>query len=179
MRWQLVARELEAENKALRELVHAVPMGQSSYISSRIISDSSGPYSRSALISAGTNEGVRADQPVVSNAGLVGRVVDAGNRNARVLLLTDVSSRIPVVAEDSRERSILAGNNTNLPNLLYLPDNSNLQVGERIITSSDGGAFPAGIPVGVVESISGNEVKIRPLVDWFRLEYVSVIDFSL
>jgi len=179
MQWQMVATEMEAENNSLRQLLKFAPANKQAYTSARIAGDPGSPYSRSALISSGANQNVEEDQAVISNKGLVGRILDVGDRSSRVLLLTDINSRIPVMSETSRERSILAGNNTDLLNLEYVPEDSKLQVGERIVTSSDGGTLPPGLPVGVVSSIEGGIITVRPLVDWYHLEYVSVVDFSM
>jgi rod shape-determining protein MreC len=116
---------------------------------------------------------------VVNDAGLAGRVVDVAKKTARVLLLTDINSRIPVISEASRERAIAGGNNSDTLTLIYLPENSKLKVGEKIITSGDGRVLPPGLPVGVVTKIEKGIATVKPFVDNYRLEYVSVIDFSM
>lgn len=179
LKWQAVARQFEAENKALSTLAQAVPPGATSYISSRIVAESRGPYVKSALINAGKEQGVAKDQAVIAADGMVGRVMDAGLTNSRILLLTDINSRIPVISEHSRERSIAAGDNSPQLNLLYVPEQSQLTVGERIVTSGDGGVMPAGLPVGIITAIDAQGVKVQPLADWTHLEYVSVVNFRL
>lgn len=178
LKWQTVAREMEAENRALRQLLYFVPSGAASYITSRIVGDSGGPYARSALISSGTRDGVAKDQAAISDKGLVGRVIEAGQSSGRVLLLTDLNSRVPVISETSRERSIVAGNNDEMLSLLYVPHDTRIQIGERVVTSGDGGIFPPGIPVGTISSVEGGVIKVKPLVDWARLEYISIVNFS-
>ncbi len=176
-RWQAVAREMEAENTTLRDMLHVIPQQKHSYITARIVSDLSGPFAHAALINGGLNAGVRQDQAVVTTDGLIGRVVEVGERSARVLMLTDINSRVPVMTETSREKSIMVGKGHELPILSYLTAASQVVVGERILTSGDGGVFPAGIPVGVVESIEGG-VKIKPLVNSSKVTFVSVIDYK-
>lgn len=178
LKWQSVAREMEAENRALRQLLYFIPSGSSSYVTSRVVGDSGGPYARTALISSGTVDGVSKNQAVLSDKGLVGRVIETGESSARVLLLTDLNSRVPVISESSRERSIVAGNNDELLSLMYVPGDTQMRVGERIVTSGDGGIFPPGIPVGVVTNMDGGTILVKPLVDWARLEYVSIVKFS-
>ncbi len=178
MRWQFVATELENENARLRELLKFAPVGKESYTSARIAVDNSGPYVKSVVINAGAQNGIEPDLAVVNENGLVGRVMDAGERSARVLLLTDMNSRVPVMTETSRERAIVAGNNTDALEMKYLPQDSKIAVGERVVTTSDGGVLPPGLPVGVVTAVAGNHVTVKPYVDWFRLEYVSVVDFT-
>lgn len=179
MQWQSTARDLESENQALRALIHVVPPPKSTFITVHIVSDLGGPYVRAALLSGGTEQGVKKDQAVVNESGLVGRVVDAGKTSARVLLLSDINSRVPVMIERTHEKSILMGHNDGLPTLSYLPADHTAEVGERVVTSGDGGIFPAGIEVGVISSIDKGVIKVQPMVDPTRVDYVNVIDFSL
>jgi rod shape-determining protein MreC len=179
LQWQSMAKSMEAENNSLRALLNVVPATKNNYITARIVTDMSGPYVRSALIGGGMQHGVKKDQAVISEHGLVGRVVEAGDTSSRVLLLSDINSRIPVMSETSREKTILVGNNNDLPSLSYIEANSSIAVGERIITSGDGGVFPRGIAVGVVTEIVGGVVRVQPFVDASKIEYVSVVDYSL
>lgn len=178
LQWQSLAKEMEAENKALRELLHVVPSQKQQFITARVVSDFGGPYVHAALINGGKSNGIMKDQAVINDSGLVGRVVEAGEKSARVLLLSDINSRVPVVAETSREKSILAGNNEGMPSLSYLATNSKISVGERIITSGDGGVFPPGVAVGTVISTDNNVVLVQPFVDPTKIEYVSVVDYD-
>lgn len=179
LQWQSAAKDMETENRSLRALLNVVPAHKAGYITVRVVSDFGGPYMHSALISGGVDNGIKKDQAVINEKGLMGRVVDAGATSARVLLLNDINSRVPVIAERTQEKGILAGNNTDLPSLSYLAADSRIQVGDRIVSSGDGGVFPKGIPVGVVTAIDSGAVKVQPFVDSTTLEYVSVVDYSL
>lgn len=179
LQWQALAKSMEAENNSLRALMHVVPSSKNNYITARIVTDMSGPYVRSALIGGGKEHGIKKEQAVISERGLVGRVVETGDTSSRVLLLSDINSRIPVMSESSREKTILVGNNNDLPSLSYIDANSSIAVGERIITSGDGGIFPRGIEVGVVSEIKDGVIRVQPFVDASKIEYVSVIDYSL
>lgn len=179
LQWQSIAKSMEAENQSLRAIAHAVSIPKSNYVTTRIVSDMGGPYVRSALIGGGAEQGIKKDQAVINERGLVGRVIETGDSSSRVLLLSDINSRIPVMGESSREKTILVGNNNDLPSLSYLSPDSSIKVGERIITSGDGGVFPRGIAVGIVTSIDKGMVKIQPFVDPASIEYVSVVDYSL
>lgn len=178
LHWQLEAKELAVENEVMRKLMNMVPVGHTSFITARIVSDVGGPYVNSALISAGNEDNVTKDQAVVSEQGLLGRVVSVGERSARILLLSDINSRVPVMAEGSREKSILMGNNNDALTLSYLTADSKIKVGDRIVTSGDGGIFPSGIPVGVVTSIVKGVVTVHPFASISQASYVSVIDFD-
>jgi rod shape-determining protein MreC len=176
LKWQEKAKTLTVENDALRKLMQVVPSSKSTYITARIVSDLGGPYVHSALINGGSTDGIKKDQAVISDSGLIGRVVDVGEHSARVLLLNDINSRVPVITESTREKSILIGSNTDRPTLAYLTADHKINVGERVVTSGDGGIFPAGIPVGVVTSIQGGSIGVQPFVDAVSPHFVSVVD---
>src|SRR5579859_1414687 len=179
MHWQTVARELDNENKNLRAQLNYAPDPDSAFITARVIGDTGSAFARSMLIDAGSNAGVRKGQAVIAGENLVGRVAEVGGRVGRILLLTDPSSNIPVMIEGSRAKAILAGDNTDRPRLNYLSPNSNPAVGNRIVTSGHGGAFPPGMPVGVIASIQDGIVRVEPFVHRYQLDYVAVVDYGL
>ncbi len=176
--WHGVATHLAAENEALRGLLNYVPPARGGFISARVVGDGGGPFVRSALINSGTREGVAKGLAALNEEGLVGRVTEVGQRSARLLLITDFNSRIPVMLETSRDRAILAGDNSPRPQLSFLPPNSRPKVGERVVTSGHGGLLPAGLPVGVVLGARDGQIRVQPFVNWDRLEYVRIVDFG-
>lgn len=177
--WQRVARELQAENASLRDLLNFQPGPRATFISATVVADTSSSFIRSLIVLAGKDAGVAKGQAAITGAGLAGRVLEVGDRSARILLLTDINARVPVVSERSRDQAVLAGRNSELPELLYLPRDSDLKVGDRLVTSGQGGVFPAGIPVGEVVANANGRVEVRPYVDFSRLETLRIIDFSL
>ena len=179
LQWQAVARQLEAENKALQELLHFQLAPAARFISARVIAEEGGAFARSLLINAGIHAGVRKGHAVVTGEGLVGRITDVGERAARVLPIMDLNSRIPVLVESTRTHAILTGDNSHRPLLTRLPPEAGVSSGDRIVTSGHAGAFPPGLQVGVVASISDRGIGVQPYVDFFRLEYVRVVDFGL
>jgi rod shape-determining protein MreC len=179
LKWQNAARTLLAENRDLRGLLNFAPDQDASSVTARVIGDSGGAFVRSVLVNAGAREGVAKGNAALSGKGLLGRVADVGERSARVLLINDLNSRIPVVVERSRERAILAGDNSVTPRLLYLPSTTNVQVGDRIVTSGHGGVFPVGLPVGIVSAITEEGVRVVPYADATNIEYVRLMDFGL
>lgn len=178
MKWQHVARELAAENEQLKSLLNFRAPATRSYITARVVADAGGAFVRSLLINSGSGEGVKKGQPVVTGEGLVGRVIAVGDRSSRVLLITDLNSRIPVELENSREQAVLAGDNTKLPKIIHLAEKVSVDVGERIITSGHAGVFPPGLPVGVVTSVNDSEIRVQPFIEWSRLEFVRVVDYD-
>jgi rod shape-determining protein MreC len=177
--WRHVATGLQAENHALRRLTHFVPPPTPKVISGRAISNAGGPFVRSILVNVGSRQGVRRGLAAVSGTGFVGVVVEVGDLHSRVLLMTDLNSQIPVVVETTRDPGVLSGDNSNRPRLLFLPQNANISTGDPVVTSGQGGVLPAGLPVGVITSISDAGVKVKSVVDWDRLEFVRFLDYRV
>ncbi|MBF0372232.1 MAG: rod shape-determining protein MreC [Alphaproteobacteria bacterium] len=177
--WQTVARRLEAENRVLRGQLNFVADPDSAFITARVVGDTGGAFVHSMLISAGSRDGVRKGQAVLAGEMLVGRIAEVGQRSSRILLLTDINSRIPVVVETSRAKAILGGDNNDRPKLHYLSTSPPLSPGDRIVTSGHGGAFPAGMAVGVVAAVTEGGVRVEPFVNRHELEYVTVVDYGL
>ena len=176
-KWQTIARNLEQENANLRALLNPAHDPAPMFISARVIGDTGGLFVQSALLNAGRRDGVEAGQAVTTALGLAGRVVEVGQRSSRLLLLTDLNSRVPVVVEHSRHRAVLAGDNSIRPRLTFLPANAKVNPGDRVVTSGHAGVFPPGLPVGIISSIADGEARIQPLVDWARLEFVTVLRY--
>lgn len=135
----------------LRRLVKVRDPARTVIGTARIVSATSASVVRSAMIGAGRRDGVVPGQPVIGADGLIGRTVEAGNHAARVLLLTDPASRIPVTVVRTGQAALVVG--ANRPSL-ELRDRVGadiaLQAGDRLVTSGDGGIFPPGIPVGII-----------------------------
>jgi rod shape-determining protein MreC len=129
----------------------------------RIVSATSGSVARTAMVSAGLNRGVGPGLPVIGADGLIGRTIEAGNTASRVLLLTDPSSRVPVIVVRTGQAGLAVG--TNRP-ALELRDRIGqdvpLKAGDRLVTSGDGGIFPPGIPVGTIIAAGVEPPQIRP-----------------
>jgi rod shape-determining protein MreC len=179
MHWQTLARQLDNENRALHNQLNYLPDPDPSFITARVVGDTGGAFVHSMLINAGSRDGIRKGQAVIAGEFLVGRIAEVGNRSARVLLITDINSHIPVLLENSRAKAILTGDNTDRPRLSYLPANTNAAPGDRVISSGHGGAFPPGLPIGVIASVQEGVVRVEPYVHRYQLEYVTVVDYGL
>ncbi|MET4805254.1 rod shape-determining protein MreC [Limibacillus sp. MBR-115] len=177
MEWQGVARHLTSENEKLRTLLNVAPRPFMNSMTARIIADNRGAFARTLLVDAGYQQGVEKNQAAVTEAGLVGRVVEVGRRSARLLLITDINSRIPVMRQSGGDRAVLSGTNGDRLKLLYLDPSKPLLIGERIVTSGNGGIFPPGIPIGRVAKIEGEQIAVEPFVDWGHLEYLKLISY--
>ena len=179
LHWQTVARRLGAENDEFRVLLSAVAEPRSAFVTARVIGMSSGSFVRTALLNAGTNDGVGVGQAVVTAEGMIGRIVEVGNRSARILLLTDLNSRIPVVIERTGEAAVVSGDNSDRLRLVYVTDEDVVTVGDRLVTSGEGGMLPPGLPVGQVTANQDGVWQVQPFVDVGRAGYVRVLDYAL
>lgn len=177
--WQGVARQLDAENVELRGLANFQEGPQARFITARVVGNSGSAFMRSMLLNVGRRAGVAPGQAVITAEGMIGRITDAGEHSARVLLVTDISFRLPVMIERTRERAILAGDNSSRLKLNFMQSVGGIQQGDRIITSGHGGSFPVGLPVGVVTSAGEDGIRIRPVGDLSRLELVRVVDYGV
>lgn len=177
-RWQSAALALEAENTLLRRQLSFVPEAAPSFRTARVVADAGGVYARAVLIALPPDLSVRRGQIALDERGFVGRVTEVGSRSARILLATDMNSRIPVTLEGSRARAMLVGTNGPRPRLQFWAEGTRPAEGERVVTSAEGVAFPPGLPIGVVRySASGSaEVEMFALLD--RLDLVRLFDFG-
>ncbi|MCC2662519.1 MAG: cell shape-determining protein MreC [Geminicoccaceae bacterium] len=179
LEWQGVARQLALENAALRQLLSAnVEDEHPTAVTARVVADAGGPFVQTVIVNAGADQGVAKGMAAVNERGLVGRVIEVGRRSARILLLTDFNSRVPVMVEPSRDQAILAGDNSREPGLTFLPLNPRLSVGDRVVTSGRGGVLPPGLAIGVVSRVDEHKVAVRPLVDWDRLAYLRLLEYA-
>jgi len=173
-RWQATSLALERENERLRALLDAPKIEVEPVATARVIGVPGGPFVRSVILGAGRSHGVRDDQPVLDPNGLVGRVLEAGHRASRVLLITDLNSRVPVRLEGSDRRAIARGRNDALLELAFLDPEAQVRPGEHVFTTGDGGVFPPNVLVGRVAE-TGEQVTVRPASLLDRLEFVQVM----
>lgn len=174
--WYQAALQLQAENQSLQKLLNVKVDPMYSFVTARILADTGGIFAKSVLINAGANNGVKDGQAVLSGEGLMGRVLGVGDKTARILLLNDLNSRIPVIVENSGQRAILAGANTNSPLLTRLPEGSEVEEGARIVTSGHGGVFPPGLPVGKIIIDNENVYRVSLFSDIDTARFVRVVD---
>lgn len=174
--WHDAALTLKAENTRLSDLLKLKVPEAHGFITARVISDAGNTFAQSVLVLAGDNDGVGKGQAVLSGDGLVGRVIESGHKASRILLLTDINSRIPVVIGGQETRAILAGQNHPYPLLDHLPADHKIRTGERVVTSGHGGLFLPDIPVGQTFVDENGQVFVRLFADVDRLNYVRIID---
>jgi rod shape-determining protein MreC len=178
-RWQSIALTLDAENRRLKTALRWIPDPEASYVTARVVADAGGVYAKAVLLSVGPNHGLRKGQIALDERGLVGRITEVGTRTARVLLITDMNSRVPVILEGSRAHAILAGTNGPWPRLLYWSEGTVPKEGERVVTSAEANAFPANLPVGTVRYNANGVPEIEPDAQLRSLDIVRIFDYGL
>ncbi|MBQ7632716.1 MAG: rod shape-determining protein MreC [Alphaproteobacteria bacterium] len=171
-------RSLEVENQLLSRLLNYVPPPEANFISAKIIAESGDNFTHILFIYIG-NEDVKKGQIVLGDESVIGRIDAVSGSYAKVILVTDINSKIPVVVERTRARGILSGDNTSMPSLIFTRSTADIQEGDVIVTSGVGGMFPAGLPIGFVSSAQNNEIKVETLADISRIEYVRIVDYGL
>ncbi len=177
--WYDTALKLQAENQSLRDLLNVKADPAVSFVTARVISDAGGAFVKSVLLPVGARDRIAKGSAVMSGRGIVGRVTEIGEQSSRVLLITDLNSRIPVIIQNTRTKAILAGKNQDLLRLERLPPDSGIIVGARVMTSGDGGQLPADLPVGTIVAAGPDGVFVKPLSDIDRLTYVQVVNAHL
>jgi rod shape-determining protein MreC len=175
--WQWRAQQLEAEIAALRKLMNGVKDRGFAFVTARVVAEGRGPFTRSVLVNAGRAQGVRNGFAVVNSDGLVGRVVETSENASRILLLSDVNSRIPVLVGRSFERAIIRGKSASRPALEFFPGGNDPQAGDDVVTSGQDGLLPRGLRVGRVVSVApASTVETSARLE--ALDYVSILFFE-
>ena len=175
--WQTVAVALRDRNERLEAVLGLRTEPPIPMASARVVIDSRGPFANARLADAGTKAGIVIGNPVMTERGLVGRVVGVSPNVSRILLLTDVASRTPVMIDRTNARAILSGDGGPNPKLDYLRGRDPVKKGDRVLTSGDGGVFPRGLPVGTV--VKGLDGRWRVILDADSgaIDYVRVLKF--
>jgi rod shape-determining protein MreC len=176
--WRQTARQLEEENAQLRALNNVRLAPHSTFVTGDVIADSGGPFLQSALVNVGSRDGVIDGSAAVDGNGLVGRVVGIGQHTTRLLLLTDFSSRVPVLVQPSGLRAILAGDGTSAPLMEFLEKPDEVNPGDPVRTSGDGGVYPPDLTIGRLVALPGGAWRVALSADYARLEFVRLLRYA-
>ncbi len=175
--------DLAIENRTLRALLDAGRRIERAYLAAELVNIDLDPFAHRILVKRGRADGVVAGMPVVDDRGVLGQVEDVFATTARVILLTDPDHALPVQALPAGERTIAYGTGrVDRMRLNDLPMNTELEVGDLVVTSGLGGRFPAGLPVGRVvelERPSGEpfaRADVEPLSAMDRNRLVLILD---
>lgn len=147
-------------------------------VTARSVLVSRGPFNNNRLIDAGSDKHIAFGNPVITDQGLVGRVVGISPNVSRVLMVTDVSSRIPVMIMRSDGRAMMTGDGGGYPKLDWVRGRDTVREGDQILTSGDGGVFPRGLPVG--EAVKGVDGvwRVRLYANRGPIDFVKVLLFK-
>ena len=173
--WKEAAVQLEQQNAKLlaQNQVRLDPKLTS--VSGVVLADSGSPFRQSVLLNVGARDGIVDGWATMDGLGLVGRISGVGNSTSRVILLTDTSSRIPVTIQPSGQKAILTGDNSAFPPVDFLEHPEQVRPGDRVISSGDGGVFPAGLLVGQVLQGQDRRLRVRLAADYERLDFLRVL----
>lgn len=173
--WKEAAVQLEQQNAKLlaQNQVRLDPKLTS--VSGVVLADSGSPFRQSVLLNVGSRDGIVDGWATMDGLGLVGRISGVGRATSRVILLTDPSSRIPVTIQPSGQKAILAGDNSGLPLVDFIESPEQVRPGDRVISSGDGGVFPAGLLVGQVLQGPDRRLRVRLAADYERLDFLRVL----
>lgn len=176
--WQVTAMNLRDTNDRYKALLGLKTDPPIPMVAARTVSEARGPFSNTRLANAGVEKGIKHGNPVLSENGLVGRIIGVTDGASRVLLLTDIASRTPVMIDRTNARAILAGDGGPNPRLEYLRGQDPVKQGDRIVTSGDGGVLPRGLPVGV--AVKGLDGRWRAVLasDAAPVDFVQVMLFQ-
>ena len=166
---------LVLENTQLRKLIDEQIASNSNLVSARVMLDKQSPYLNSFIINIGSNKEIKKGMAVLDGQNFIGRIVDVNFFSSRVLLVSDLNSRVPVIVEPSGNHAILSGKGKNNPSLDYLPVNHLVKNKDKVYTSGKEGIFSAGIPIGEVIV----EKDQRGVLLFSNLDQVSFINIDL
>ncbi len=177
--WRNIAFQLGSEQQELQRLLDYVPPKKSSSVTARVLADDGGHFSKSFVVSAGSENGVSKGDVAMTSKGVLGRIVEVGPSFSRLMLLTDYLSRVPVVVGNSRVLCMLSGDNSSSPKLVSLPEGAVVQKGDVVLTSGHVGVYPSGLGIGVVSSVNNGEISVSLFESDFTPEFVRLVDFGL
>lgn len=168
---------LQAENILLSEMLYYTPPAEASFVTAKVIASEGDGFSHSLVAYVPESKGVKKGQVAVFKDAVIGRVDRVSGPYVRIMLISDISSKIPVLLERGRDNGILSGNNTPVLNLLYTPSNADIVKGDRVVTSGIGGIFPSDLLVGYVQKVSNAAIEVVPAHDLEKIEYVKIIRY--
>lgn len=150
-RWRAAAISMAERMETYETILNLQGEPPARGVTARIIAESDGPFSETLLANAGRQQGIEDGFIAVNERGLVGHVIQLGERSSRILLVTDFNSRVPVMGEASGVRAILYGGRDGYGVLTDMPERDSFIANERVMTTGEGGVFPRGIVAGTAE----------------------------
>jgi rod shape-determining protein MreC len=173
--WKEAAVQLGQQNAKLLDLNNVKLDPKYTYVTGVVMADSGSPFRQSVLLNVGSRDGILDGWATMDGIGLVGRISGVGENTARVVLLTDSNSRLPVTIQPSGQRAILSGDNTARPPLAFIESLELVRPGDRVVSSGDGGVFPSGLVIGQVALGADRRLRVVLAADYERLDYLRVL----
>ncbi|MEX0339533.1 MAG: rod shape-determining protein MreC [Arenibacterium sp.] len=173
--WKEAALQLEQENARLLDLNNVRLDPRLTFVTGVVMADSGSPFRQSVLLNVGARDGIRDGWAAMDGIGLVGRISGTGQNTSRVILLTDAASSIPATIQPSGQSAIIKGDNTAAPIIDFLENPDLVRPGDRVVSSGDGGVFPAGLLIGQVAAAPSGRLRVRLAADYERLEFLRVL----
>jgi rod shape-determining protein MreC len=173
--WKEAAMQLEQKNAKLLALNRVRLSPRMTFVTGEVMADSGSPFRRSGMVNVGRVDGVTDGAAAMDGLGLVGRIAGVGERSARIIFLTDASSRVPAIVRPSGQRAMVAGDNGPAPVLEFIDQPGEVRAGDRVVSSGDGGLYPPDVLVGQVIVGPDGRQRLRPSADFRRLDFVRVV----
>jgi len=162
------------ENQRLKKLIDEKNLYEEEFHITKVLIDQKSPYLRSLLINKGFKHGIKLGAAVRSDSYFIGKIVDSNYLTSRILLVSDLNSKIPVIIEPGSVSAILSGTGNNeLGEIEYLPENKNVKEGSIVYTSGSDGVISSGIPIGKI-IFNNNQLKVDFFSDFTQLNFVKV-----
>ena len=165
---------LKTENDKLKKVIDDTDIYNYESITSKVLVDKESPFLKSVILNKGFNSGLKKGMPVLKGPYFVGRITEVNYLSSRVLLISDLNSKIPVLIEPMGYQAIMSGTGDDLALLDFLPKNHQLEVGNLVYTSGTGGIFFPGIPIGRIELIE-EKFHVKFFSDLSQLYLINVI----
>ncbi len=162
------------ENRRLKKLIDEKNLYNEEFYVTKVLLDQKSPYLRSLLINKGFKHGIKLGAAVRSGSYFIGKVVDSNYLTSRILLISDLNSKIPIIIEPGSISAILSGSGNNkLGEIEYLPEKNNIEAGGIVYTSGSDGVISSGIPIGKIV-LDNNQPKIDYFADFTQINFVKV-----
>ena len=174
--WKEKALQLEQKNAQLRALNNVKLSEDLIWVTGEMMADSGSPFYQSGVINIGLEDGIRNGSAAVDGLGLVGRISGVGQRVARVLFLTDISSAIPIKIKRSNQKGLMIGDNGPWPLLEFVEEKGLINIGDRVFTSGDGNVFPSDILIGTILIDNKKKLRVKPVANFESLEFLRILN---
>lgn len=173
-------RALKTENTILKKLLHHLDTPKTTSYTARVIAENGSAFANSLILYLGENKDkIKEGYPVVNTSGMIGRIDMISGKYARVTLITDINSKIPVISQKSRDRGILVGSNTPRLQLIFTPLLTELHKDDILVTSGIGGGLPPDLPIARIEKVDMDNITALPLFTPSELEIVKIIAYDV